>query len=134
MTCLDPSDLVIEPRSPDLALPEAVTVPLAMTGGQAPAHAPEQADLPLVSATQRYTARPEPSVRMLPADDEAVVMTMEPDPLAPAAAPGLLLVLPPLEHAAARTATTAAPPTPVASLPTGDIRFTMELVICSSPV
>jgi len=56
-------------------------------------------------------------------------MTIEADPLAvePAAAPGLLLAL---EHAAARTATAAAPPTPAASLAAGDIRFTMELVIC----
>jgi hypothetical protein len=52
----------------------------------------------------------------------------------PVAAPGLLLVLLPLEHAAARTATAATPPTPVASLAAGDIRFTMELVICLSPV
>jgi hypothetical protein len=62
-------------------------------------------------------------------------MTM-PDPpeLAPAGVPvtepGLLLVLLPLEHAAARTATAAAPPTPAASFAAGDIRFTMEVVIC----
>ena len=44
------------------------------------------------------------------------------------------LLLLPLAHAAARTATAAAPPTPVASLAAGDIRFTMELLICLSPV
>jgi hypothetical protein len=81
-------------------------------------------------------------VRIVPPDDVAVAMTVEPDPPAlpdapagaPVAAPGLLLVLLPLAHAAARTATAAAPPTPVASLAAGDIRFTMELVICLSPV
>jgi hypothetical protein len=120
-----------------------VTVPLAITGGQAPVHAPEHADVPLLSLTHRYTARPEPSVRIAPAGDVAVAMTVEPEPPpaaldAPAGeaapAPGLLLVLLPLAHAAASTATAAAPPTPVASLATGDIRFIMVFLICCSPV
>jgi hypothetical protein len=134
---LVPSDLVIVPRSLALALPAAVTVPVAVTGGQAPAHAPEQADVFPVSLTHRYTARPEPSVSTLPADDVAVVMTVAPDPL-PLAAPvaaGLagaeLLLLPPLEHAAARTATAAAPTAPEASLATGGIRIHVEFSIRS---
>jgi hypothetical protein len=114
---------------------------VAVTGGQAPAHAPLQADVSLESLTHRYTARPEPSVRNVSPDDEAVVMTVEPDPLAPAldapAAPpvaaGELLLPPPLEHAAAKTATAAALLTPVASLTAGDIRVHMEFVICPSP-
>jgi hypothetical protein len=136
---LVPSDLVIVLRSLDFALPEAVTVPLAITGGQAPVHAPVQADVPLPSLAHRYTARPEPSVRIVPPELVAVVMTVEPEPPAAldapageaAPAPGLLL---PLAHAAASTATAAAPPTPVASLATGDIRFIMVLLICCSPV
>jgi hypothetical protein len=76
-----------------------------------------------------YTARPEPSVSSVPADDEAVLITAAPPlaalpgaELAGAAAPVLLL---PLEHAAASTATTTAPPTPTASLAGADVRFTM---------
>ena len=36
---------------------------LAVSGGQALAHAPEQLDLPLPSAAQMYGARPEAPVR-----------------------------------------------------------------------
>jgi len=143
---------VIVPRSLAFAPPEAVTDPVAVTGGHAPAHAPEQADLPPLSLTHRYTARPGPSVRNVPADDEAVVITVAPDqpalPLAAAllaaalllagdapagellaaAAPVLLLLLP-LAHAAASSATPAAPPTAVASLAGADIRFNIKFSI-----
>jgi hypothetical protein len=135
---------VIVPRSLAFALPDAVAVPATVTGGQAPAHAPEHADVPPVSLTHRYTARPEPSVRNSPADEEAVLMTVEPDPLAPplaallgadapagellAAAPVLLLLLP-LAHAATRTATPTAPPTPAASRAGADIRCNTEFLI-----
>ena len=73
-------------------------------------------------------------------DDDAVVMTVAPDPLAapllgadaPAgellAAP-VLLLLPPLEQAAVNSATPTAPPTPVASLAGAGIRFTLESLI-----
>jgi hypothetical protein len=63
-------------------------------------------------------------------DDDAVVMTVEPDPLAAAllAAP-VLLLLPPLEHAATSMAAPTAPPTPVASLAGAGIRFTLEILI-----
>jgi hypothetical protein len=110
---------------------------VVVTGGQADAHAPEHADVLPVSFAQTYTARPEPSVRTMPAEDEAVLMTMA-VPLAeapleagallaePAAAPVLLLVL---EHAAASTATPTAPPTPAASLAGTGIRFTLEFHI-----
>jgi hypothetical protein len=129
------------------ALPDAVAVPVVVTGGQAPAHAPVHADLPPLSLTHRYTARPDPLVRTVPADDEAVVMTVAPDALAPplagalllgaaalagelAGATGaLLLLLLVLEHAAASSATPTAPPTPVASLAGGDIRFIMVFTI-----
>jgi hypothetical protein len=46
-----------------MALPEAFGVPFAITGGHVVAHAPEQADFPPLSATQRYSARPEAPVR-----------------------------------------------------------------------
>jgi hypothetical protein len=137
-----PSDRAVVPRSLDFALPAAVTVPVAITGGHAPAHAPVQLDVLPVSLTHRYTARPEPSVRNVSPDDDAVVMTVDPDAplaaalLAPAAAGELaagaaLLLLLPLEHAATSKATPTAPPTPVASLAGADIRFTMEYLIVS---
>jgi hypothetical protein len=141
---LVPSDRVIVPRSLAFALPDAVTVPVAVTGGHAPAHAPVQADVSPVSLTHRYTARPEPSVRNVPADDVAVLMTVAPpDALAPpallAGAAALLagaagaaaLLLLPLEHAATSIATPTAPPTPAASRAGADIRFTIEFLIVS---
>jgi hypothetical protein len=81
----------------------------------------------------------------VPADDEAVLMTVAPDALAPPLAGALLgadapagvlldaagvLLLPALEHAAASSATPTAPPTPVASLAGADIRL-MEFLIMS---
>jgi hypothetical protein len=138
-----PSDRVIVPRSLAFALPDAVAVPVVVTGGQAPAHAPVHADMPPLSLTHRYTARPDPSVRTVPPDDDAVLMTVAPDALAPPLAgadalagalldaAGVLLLLPALEHAAASRATPTAPPTPVASLAGADIRFTLEFLIMS---
>jgi hypothetical protein len=135
-----PSDRVIVPRSLAFALPDADAVPVLVTGGQAPAHAPVHADVPPASLVHRYTARPEPLVKNEFPDDEAVVMTVAPDPLAaallgadapagePLAAPGLLLLLP-LEHAATSIAAPTAPPTPAASLAGAGIRFTMEFLI-----
>jgi hypothetical protein len=85
-----------------------------------------------------YTARPEPSVRNAPAGDEAVVITVEPDPLAALLAAGVLaallgaadpVLLLPLAHAATSTATPTAPPTPAASLAGADIPFTVEFLI-----
>jgi hypothetical protein len=73
-------------------------------------------------------------------DDDAVVITVVPDPLAAAllgadapagellAAP-VLLLLPPLEQAATSRAAPTAPPTPVASLAGVGIRFTLEILI-----
>jgi hypothetical protein len=142
-----PSDRVIVPRSLAFALPDAVAVPVVVTGGQAPAHAPVHADMPPLSLTHRYTARPDPSVSTVPPDDEAVLMTVAPDALAPPLAgallgadalagalldaAGVLLLLPALEHAAASRATPTAPPTPVASLAGADIRITLEFLIMS---
>jgi hypothetical protein len=108
---------------------------VVVTGGQAPAHAPEHADVFPLSFAHKYTARPEPSVSTLPADVVAVVITVAPDPLPAAlaaaelAAAELLLLPPPLAQAAASTATAAAPPTPVASLAAGDSRIHMEFAI-----
>jgi hypothetical protein len=87
-------------------------------------------------------------VRNVPADDEAVVMTVAPDPAAlpPAALPPAALLgaaaagelagelagaedavlLLPLLHAATSTATPTAPVTPAASLAGADIRFITE--------
>jgi hypothetical protein len=74
----------------------------------------------LLSFAHRYTAFPDPSVRTVPADEDAVEMTV-PDPLRPAEeeappaaadplAGGVLLVLALLPQAAARSA--AASPSP----------------------
>ena len=126
-----PSDRVIVPRSVAIAPPDAVTLPLAVTGGQAPAHAPEQVDLSVLSATNRYTVRPDPSVRNVPADPVPVLITI---PVAaagealPADAPLLpagLLLLAALPHAAASSAT----PSEAPSLAATGIRLNNELLI-----
>jgi hypothetical protein len=77
-------------------------------------------------------------------DDDAVVMTVAPDALAPPLAGALLgadalagvlldaagvLLLPALEHAAVSSATPTAPPTPVASLAGADMRFMEYLIV-----
>jgi hypothetical protein len=65
----------------------AGTAPVVVTGGQAPARAPEQAEesLPsLPSFVRRETARPDPSVRNAPADPDFVVIS-RPEPAATAA-------------------------------------------------
>ena len=71
-----PSDRVIVPRSLAFAPPVAVSVPVAGTGGQAAAHAPEQADMFMPSLAHRYTVRPDPSVRNAPAEPAWVVITV----------------------------------------------------------
>jgi hypothetical protein len=118
---------VIVPRSAATTPPDAVTPPLAVTGGHAPAHAPEHTDLSLLSFTHRYTARPDPSVRNDPAEPERTVITVL-DPalaaagLAAAVAPAwVLLLLPPLAHAAASSAV----PTGTATLTIGESDFSI---------
>jgi hypothetical protein len=59
-----------------LALPVAVSVPVAGTGGQAAAHAPEQADMFVPSLAHRYTVRPDPLVRNVPVEPAWVVITV----------------------------------------------------------
>jgi hypothetical protein len=97
---------VTAPSSPVFTLPDAVTVPLAVTGGQAPAHAPEHADFPPLSFTHKYRARPEPSVRTGPAELCLVVIIVadEDEDAPPALAPVLLL----LAHPAATGTTSSA--------------------------
>src|ERR1700733_11624765 len=86
--------------------------------------------------------RPEPLVKNVPADDDAVVMTVAPAALAPPLAGALLgadapagvldaagVLLAALEHAAASSATPTAPPTPVASLAGADMRFMDFLMV-----
>src|SRR5947209_9514714 len=108
--------------------PPACAVPLTVTGGQAAAQAPEQVDMPLVSASHRYSARPFPSTSALPSIpvmDFRLTVTAAALADAEAAAAGLLAcaaadagaddaggpaaVLPePLEQAVAVSATAAA--------------------------
>src|ERR1700749_4917192 len=99
-----------------LTLPLALTAPVAVTGGQALAHAPEQADMFLPSFTQRYTARPDLSVRNAPLEPAVVLMTVpgvdaaaldEPAGGAELAADPLLLEL--LHAAASSAAATGTP-------------------------
>jgi hypothetical protein len=151
---LVPSERVIVPMSLAMALPDAVAVPVVVTGGHAPAQAPLQLDMSPVSFTHRYTARPEPLVRKVPAEDLAVVMTVPPDELAlpeedaPAGEAGadagallgllgvlVLLVLPALLHAATTTAATSPPPTPATSLVRLDIgpNLDFRIVLSSCP-
>jgi hypothetical protein len=52
---------------------------LVSTGGQYFAHAPEQLDLPPLSATHRYTARPSSAVRYVPAEPFVVPTDSAPD-------------------------------------------------------
>jgi hypothetical protein len=54
----------------------AVSVPVAGTGGQAAAHAPEQADMFVPSLAHRYTVRPDPLVRNVPVEPAWVVITV----------------------------------------------------------
>lgn len=100
------------PRSLAIAPPDAVSLPFAGTGGQLVAQAPEQLDLFMLSAANRYTVRPEPSVRNIPVEPECVVITalvdapaglaLDGDPLAGLAGLAALAAVPPLLlHAAA---------------------------------
>jgi hypothetical protein len=73
---LVPSDRVIVPRSLAFAPPVAVSVPVAGTGGQAAAHAPEHADMFMPSLAHRYTVRPDPLVKNAPAEPAWVVITV----------------------------------------------------------
>lgn len=69
-----PSERVIVPRSAAFRPAEATGVAFVISGGQALAQAPEQLDLPLLSATHRYTARPEAPVRYVPSAPFAVLI------------------------------------------------------------
>jgi len=86
--------------------------------------------MPLLSLVHRYTARPEPVVKNVPADDEEVVMTVEPEPPLEDDAPlgELLDAAPALLHAATSSAAPTAPPAPVASRAFVDIRFAIEIL------
>jgi hypothetical protein len=120
VTCFVPPDLVIVPRSAGTALPDAVTEPVVVTGGQVLAHDPVHMDWSLASLTHMYTARPDPLVRNAPPELDLVEITAaEPvDDALAAAAPAdvavaagvLLLLLVPDEQAAASSATPMAAP------------------------
>jgi hypothetical protein len=55
-------------------------MPLLVSGGQTFAHAPEQTDLLPVSATQRYSARPDAPVRYVPSLPLAVLIVRPDEP------------------------------------------------------
>jgi hypothetical protein len=74
VTCFAPSERVIVPSADALTPPDPVGAALLVSGGQMLAHAPEQLDFPLLSATHRYSARPAASVRYVPADPLAVLI------------------------------------------------------------
>jgi hypothetical protein len=65
-------------------------VPLAVTGGQAAAHAPEHADVPLLSPSNRYIVRPLLPTSTLPGIPEIAASDTVAVPLAWPVAAGLL--------------------------------------------
>jgi hypothetical protein len=126
---------VIVPRSLATAEPPAATVPVAGTGGHAPAHAPEHWDASPVSFTHRYTARPDPSVKNVAPDAVAVVISVPDEAAAlvellPAAgapvadAPVLAVLLLALAHAVTRSAVPTVPMTAAPNLQPGDTSVT----------
>jgi hypothetical protein len=132
-----PSDRVIVPRSLAFAPPMAVSVPVAGTGGQAAAHAPEQADMFMPSFAHRYTARPDPSVKNVPAEPAWVVITVPvADALAELPAAGAELAgaeggaAAALPHAAAASTATSG----TASLTGSGIRASNEWIIFIVPL
>src|SRR5690349_13072130 len=68
----------------------ALSVPLTVTGGQAAAHAPEHADAPLLSPSNRYIVRPLLPTSTLPGIPEIAVSDTVAVPLAWPVAAGLL--------------------------------------------
>ena len=67
-----------------------VGAPLTVTGGQAAAHAPEQAEVPLLSPSNRYIVRPLLPTRALPGIPEIAASDTVAVPLAWPVAAGLL--------------------------------------------
>src|SRR6266571_5936787 len=67
----------------------ACGVPVTVTGGHAVAHAPVQVDVPLLSASHRYMARPWPSTRALPGIPEMARSAIVPPEAAGLEAAGL---------------------------------------------
>jgi hypothetical protein len=65
-------------------------VPLTVTGGQTAAHAPEHADVPLLSASNRYTVCPLLPTSTLPGIPEIAASDTVAVPLAWPVAAGLL--------------------------------------------
>ena len=124
-----PSDRVIVPRSLAFAPPVAVSVPVAGTGGHADAHAPEQADMFMLSLAHRYTVRPDPLVKNAPAEPAWVVITVPVvDALAELPAAGAELgeeVVAALLHAVASSAA----PSGIASLTGIGIRASSERIM-----
>src|SRR5205085_10995408 len=60
------------PRSAAIAPPDAPGEPVVVSGGQRLAQDPKQADLPFLSATNRYSALPEGPTRYVPFEPFAV--------------------------------------------------------------
>ena len=110
--------------------PDPVGAPLLVSGGHAWAQAPEQLDVPWLSATHRYRARPEPSVRYVPfepwvtlttaPEDAAFEAVDDADEAAAADDAVDVDVLPLLPHPAAINATAR---TAMAATTTGILRF-----------
>ena len=68
----------------------ACGVPVTVSGGQAAAQAPVHADVPVLSAWNRYSVRPPLPTRALPGIPEMVASETVAAPLAWAVAAGLL--------------------------------------------
>ena len=79
VTCFMPSERVVNPKSDATTPDPADGVDAANTGGHAFAHAPEHTDLSPVSATHKYTARPEGPIKYVPSDPFVVEIAPPPD-------------------------------------------------------
>jgi len=85
-----PSGRVIVPSNTWLTPLPACGAPVTMRGGQAAAHAPEHADVPVLSASNRYKVRPPLPTRTLPGIPEIARSDTVAAPAACAVPAGLL--------------------------------------------
>ena len=90
MTCAVPSERLMVPSRAWLTPVPAMGVPVTVTGGQAAAHAPEHADVPFLSAWNRYSVRPLPPTSALLGIPETEASDTVVVPLACPVAAGLL--------------------------------------------
>ena len=72
MTCVVRSAPGLVPTRDEVS-PVDFGVPVVVSGGQPVAHAPLQVEVDLVSASNRYSVRPDPSTRICPSAEPAAL-------------------------------------------------------------